>query len=555
MSTTPNARGTQSDDPDAAPWWRRAVVYQVYLRSFADANGDGTGDIAGLRSRLPYLADLGVDAIWLNPWYASPLRDGGYDVADFREIDPRFGSTAEAVELIAECHDHGIRVIVDIVPNHTSSEHEWFHAAVIAGPGSAERSRYHFLPGRGPGGSEPPTDWPSVFGGPAWTRLNDHPDDGEWYLHLFDPSQPDLNWDHPGVHAEFHDILRFWLDRGVDGFRVDVAHGLVKHPTYADLDDRPPHVQAATVHDHPFWDRDGLHDIYRSWRSVLDEYDDRMMVAEATIHASRYPLYLRPDEFHQAFDFDLLRAEWSAKDVGEIVHRAVATAASVGSNPTWVLSNHDVMRHATRFGLPHGVDLATWSVTGPHDLLDAGLGRRRARAAALVALALPGSTYLYQGDELALPEVWDLPPEVLDDPVWTRSGHTEKGRDGCRVPMPWSADGPSLGFGDGPPWLPQPASFAELSVESQTADPDSTLELYRRAIALRRELLVDDEQVAELDLGADVLAFERGAGLRSVTNMGASPIAMPTGELLLSSDPALAATAVELPPDVTVWVR
>lgn len=536
---------------DPAAWWRDAVVYQVYPRSFADGNGDGTGDIAGLRSRLDYLRWLGVDAVWLNPWYDSPLADGGYDVADYRAIDPRFGSLDEATEFVADAHRHDIRVIVDLVPNHTSSQHAWFREAVAHGPGSPARARYHFLPGRGADGELPPNDWPSVFGGPAWTRLDGDPADGEWYLHLFDPAQPDLNWEHPEVQDEFDAIMRFWLDRGVDGFRVDVAHGLVKHPGYADLGDRPHHVRDQVVPDHPFWDRDELHDIYRRWRSVLDEYDGRMLVAEAPVHASRYPMYLRPDEFHQCFDFDLMHAAWNAKQFSDVIHHAVGAAASVGSNPTWVLSNHDEMRHATRYALPPGTDFRRWPLTGPFDVLDAEVGERRARAAALIALALPGCTYVYQGDELGLPEAWDLPPHVLDDPVWLRSGQTDKGRDGCRVPIPWTTEGPSLGFGDAAPWLPQPAEFAGLSVEAQRGAPDSMLEMYRAAIGLRRAHLRDGFDIAEVDLGSDVLAFERGSSFRSVTNMGGDPVPLPAGEILLTSGPVTDL----LPPDTTIWVR
>lgn len=538
---------TGSGGRSELPWWRSAVVYQIYPRSFADADGDGTGDIAGIRSRLDHLADLGVDAIWLNPWYDSPLCDGGYDVTDYRSIDRRFGTIDDAMGLIADAHDRDIKVIIDVVPNHTSVEHAWFVAALEAGRQSPERARYHFRDGRGTDGELPPNDWPSVFGGPAWTRTAD----GQWYLHLFDSGQPDLNWEHPEVRREFLDILRFWSDRGVDGFRVDVAHGLTKDPEYTDLGDRPHHVQAAPVPDHPFWDRDGLHEIYRGWREVLDGYQDRMMVAEASIHASRYPLYLRPDEFHQSFDFDLLSCHWNAKDFGSVIHNAIETAASVGSVPTWVLSNHDVVRHATRYGLPPGVDLATWSLTGPHELLDAERGSRRAVAAGLIMLALPGCAYLYQGDELALPEVWELPIEALDDPVWERSGRTAKGRDGCRVPLPWTSSGPSFGFGTGRPWLPQPSVFGTLSVEAQRGVPGSPLEVYRAAIATRREWSLAEPGIEELDLGADVLAFRRVGGLRSITNMGESPIPLPGGEVILASGPLGGA----VPPDVTVWMR
>ncbi len=531
-------------------WWRRAVVYQVYIRSFADGNGDGTGDLKGLRSRLEYLAELGVDAVWINPWYPSPLADGGYDVADYRDIHPDFGTLDEADELITEAHRRGIRVLVDLVPNHTSVEHRWFRAALAAGPGSPERRRYIFKSGRGPGGAEPPTNWRAVFGGPAWTRV----DDGEWYLHLFDVSQPDLNWEHPEVQAEFDDILRFWLDRGIDGFRVDVAHSMIKDQSFPDLADEISKTEAGQRRpdgSHPHWDRDGVHKLNRRWRAILDSYHDRMMVAEANVNPVRLPLYLRPDEYHQSFNFDLLKARWVATDFSRIIVDAAGRAAAIGAASTWVLSNHDIVRHATRYGLPPHIDYQRWLLDGPHDALDAAAGARRARAAVMITLALPGSTYIYQGDELGLPEVWDLPTEVLQDPTWERSKHTEKGRDGCRVPIPWTTDGPSLGFGDGAPWLPQPAVFKELSVEAQDDDTSSTLNLYREALSVRAKLFCQDELLTMLDLGPDVLAFRRGTGATVIANMGSDPIDLPEGDVVLASG---LVDGSRLEPDTAVWL-
>jgi alpha-glucosidase len=528
-------------------WWRTAVVYQIYVRSFADGNGDGTGDIAGMRSRLPYLRRLGVDALWINPWYRSPLRDGGYDVADYREIHDEFGTTAEAEQFIADARDHGIRVLVDLVPNHTSSEHPWFEEACASPAGSPARGRYHFLDGRGETGELPPNDWKSVFGGGAWTRVAD----GQWYLHLFDESQPDLNWEHPDVPAEFESVMRFWLDRGAAGFRIDVAHSLAKAPGYPDAG-RAVNEGAATLDPVPYFDLDEIHPIVRRWRRVLDEYDDRMMVAEAWVAAERRPLYLRPDEYHQAFDFDLLTASWDAGEFEQIIDASVRSAEAVGSNPTWVLSNHDVVRHATRYGLPREVDATTWLLDGPHDLLDEQRGARRARAAALVTFALPGSAYVYQGDELGLPEVWDLPVDVLQDPIWHDSGHTVKGRDGCRVPIPWEPTGPSLGFGDDGAWLPQPPSFAEFAASVQAGDADSTLELYRTALRLRREHLVGTTGFELVDHGDDVLSFRRGDDFWCVTNMGDRAVPMPAGHVLLASGPL---SEGMLPADTAVWVR
>jgi alpha-glucosidase len=550
MTTAPASdHHSDSRPPEAPTWWRHGVVYQIYPRSFADGDGDGTGDLAGIRSRLPYLRDLGVNAVWLSPWYPSPLNDGGYDVADYRDIHPQFGTLAEAELFIHEAHQHDIRVIVDIVPNHTSSEHPWFHAALAAAPGSPERERYVFRDGLGADGSQPPNNWTAVFGGPAWTRVPD----GQWYLHLFDPSQPDLNWEHEDVRAEFDSIFEFWLDRGVDGFRIDVAHGLVKDQTFRDLVVTSKLLTSSHELDHPHWDRDGIHDINRRWRAVLDASGrDVMMVAEAWVHPTRLPLYLRPDEYHQSFNFDFLETPWEIDRARTAISRALTTAAEVGSTPTWTLSNHDVMRHATRYGLPADVNWREWPLTGPHGALDAELGLRRARAATLLLMALPGSIYLYQGEELGLPEVWDLPTEVLDDPVWKNSGHTQKGRDGCRVPIPWTDGGSSFGFGTAHAWLPQPAEFGALSVAAQTGVDGSTLEMYRAALALRAELFTADETLTWLDLGADVLAFRRGSGVVCVVNYGTEPVPLPAGEVLVASLPDITA---RLPHDATAWVR
>ena len=401
----------------SATWWRGAVVYQVYLRSFADGNGDGLGDLAGLRSRLPYLVDLGVDAIWINPWYPSPMVDAGYDVSDYRSVDPRFGSLADAEALLAEAHQAGLRVLLDIVPNHTSDQHPWFQAALAAGPGSPERERYLFRPGRGHGGEEPPNDWASVATSPAWTRVTE-PDGrpGEWYLHLFTPEQPDLDWTHPEVRADFEKTLGFWFDRGVDGFRIDVAHSLAKQEGLPDLAGGPG--------GHPAWDRDEVHQIYREWRAIADAYPEpRVFVAEAWVdQPERLARYVRPDELHTAFNFFFLTSPWRAASLRQAIDETLVEHAAVGAPPTWVLSNHDTARHLSRYARQptseRGVNLRHL-LGRPADL---ALGTRRARAAALLLLALPGGAYVYQGEELGLPEVEDLPVEALDDPVWERSG-------------------------------------------------------------------------------------------------------------------------------------
>ncbi|GAQ53291.1 glycoside hydrolase family 13 protein [Streptomyces acidiscabies] len=529
------------------PWWRDAVIYQVYIRSFADGNGDGVGDIAGIRSRLPYLKSLGVDALWINPWYKSPMADHGYDVADYREIDPLFGTVAEAEQLIDEAHALGIRIVPDIVPNHSSDQHAWFQAALAAGPGSPERERYIFRPGRGPDGALPPNGWDSRFGGPAWTRVAD----GEWYLHLFTPQQPDVNWQHPDVHAEFESVLRFWFDRGVDGFRIDVAHGLVKDPEL-------PEVSEGVVH--PFWDRDEVHDIYRAWRRLADEYPgDRAFVAEAwTDTPERLAAYVRPDVLHTAFNFDFLMTDWDAKDLRAVIDDTLATLGAVGAPATWVLSNHDVMRHASRYGRKAArkwVANESYVPAGPADL---ALGTRRARAAALLTLALPGGAYVYQGEELGLPEVEDLPEGVLQDPVWERSGHTERGRDGCRVPIPWSGSGTPYGFspaGAAAPWLPQPDDWAPRTVAAQSGDADSMLELYRAALRIRREQpALGDGELTWLDdtVPAGVLAFRREPGFVCVVNLSGEPHELPEhAEILLTSGPI---EGDALAPDQAVWL-
>ncbi|MDZ5446026.1 glycoside hydrolase family 13 protein [Micromonospora sp. 4G57] len=536
----------------ATGWWTEAVIYQIYPRSFADSDGDGIGDLPGITARLGHLAELGVDAVWLSPFYPSPQADAGYDVADYRDVDPLFGTLADADKMIAEAKAHGLRVIVDLVPNHTSSAHRWFQAALAAGPGSPERQRYVFRDGKGPQGAEPPNDWQSVFGGPAWTRVPD----GQWYLHLFDTGQPDLNWDSPDVRAEFLDILRFWLDRGVDGFRVDVAHGLIKQADLADWQE-PHEILSGQEVDKPrppMWDQDGVHEIYREWRRLLDSYGgERILVAEAWVEpAERLAHYVRPDEMHQAFNFEYLLAAWTAPAQYAVITRSLEATDAVGAPTTWVLSNHDVVRHASRLALPIGAPRPNGIGIGDPQP-DAALGLRRARAASLLMLALPGSAYLYQGEELGLPEHTTLPDEARQDPTWERSGHTERGRDGCRVPIPWEADAPSYGFGPtDASWLPQPPSWAEYALDRQRGVPGSTYELYRTALRLRREHGLARGPLKWLSTGDEVLAFRNGA-LTVLTNFGPAAVPAPAGEVLHCSAPL--DDDGRVPTDATVWVR
>ncbi|NSC21349.1 glycoside hydrolase family 13 protein [Streptomyces albus subsp. chlorinus] len=525
--------------PAPTRWWRDAVIYQVYPRSFADGNGDGMGDLAGARRRLPHLAQLGVDAVWLSPFYASPQADAGYDVADYRAIDPMFGTLEDARALIRDAHALGLRVIIDIVPNHSSDQHEWFRRAL--GGDTAARARYHFVPGRGERGIEPPNDWESVFGGPAWSQVPGEP--GLWYLHLFAPEQPDFNWDHRAVRDEFRSVLRFWLDLGVDGFRIDVAHGLVKAAGLPDMG-APGQLKLLGTAELPFFDQDGVHEIYRSWRRVLDEYpEERIGVAEAwTPSAERTALYVREDELHQAFNFHYLNTGWDAEALREVIDASLTSLGAVGAPATWVLSNHDVVRHRTRLGGGHA----------------------RGRAASLLMLALPGSAYVYQGEELGLPEVTELPDEARQDPSFFRDSGQDGLRDGCRVPLPWEEErtaggGDSYGFGSGGSWLPQPPGWGALSVAAQTGDPSSTLELYRTALRLRRERpeLGDGEPLEWLPAPAGVLAFRRG-GFVCAANTRTAPVRLESvsGELLLASGPLPADGApggTVLPGDTTAW--
>ena len=550
------AAGTAGTETGAEPWWRGAALYQVYPRSFADGNGDGTGDLAGLRARLPYLAALGVDGLWISPWYVSPLADGGYDVADYRDIDPAFGTLAEAEQLITEAHATGLRIIVDLVPNHCSDQHPWFRAALAAAPGSPERARFHFRPGLGEHGELPPGDWQSHFGGPAWARVTEADGSpGEWYLHMFAPEQPDWNWENPEVRAEFESVLRFWLDRGVDGFRIDVTDHLIKE---AGLPDQAGHHGRPD----PWRDQEGVHQVYRDWRAVTDSYPgERAFVAELWENdPERFCRYLRPDELHTAFNFALLKAPWDAAEFRQVIDATIATHAPVGAPPTWVLSNHDTTRHVTRYGRADST--YDFDRAARHGLpVDLALGTRRARAAALLTLALPGGVYVYQGDELGLEEIEDIPDELRQDPVWLRTGGVDRGRDGCRGPLPWSGAKPPFGFGaDGSqPWLPvQPDSWRELSVDAQSGNPGSVLELYRAALRLRgAHQGLGDGPMDWLPSPEGVLDFTRPGEFRCVVNFGPGPAALPPQPDVLLSSGELATTAdgLSLPPDTAVWLR
>jgi len=547
-----------NDSPDQEGWWRNAAIYQIYVRSFADANGDGTGDLEGVRSRLAYLKALGVDAIWYTPWYLSPLADGGYDVADYRAIDPQFGDLGSAERLIAEANELGIRTIIDVVPNHVSNEHEWFQAALAAEPGSPERARFIFHPGKGENGNEMPTNWVSDFQGTTWTRTT-NPDGtpGEWYLHLFTPEQPDLNWRNPEVIQEHLDILKFWFDRGAAGIRIDSAALPVKDPTFpevpADLSTQP----------HPYVARPELHNIYRGWRMLADSYDPpRVLVGEVWLpDLDEFAKFLRPDEMHTAFNFDFMSRPWDAAQMRTSITHTLNAHEPIGAPATWVLSNHDITRPVTRYGRrDSSFSFLAKRFNTPTDLR---LGTRRARAAAMITAALPGVLYVYQGDELGLPEYEDLPQDTIQDPMYFRSMKLAPGRDGCRVPLPWTVENAG-NFGFSPAttevksWLPQPAGWSEFAVEAQEQDQDSTLNLYRHIIAERKELpdlahgeltWLDNSQWPE----NRVLAFRRGQRFASITNCADQPIALPAGATVRRAsdaqpDPTMVA------PDTTVWI-
>ncbi|HVN12067.1 MAG TPA: glycoside hydrolase family 13 protein [Kineosporiaceae bacterium] len=541
----------------ATPWWSDAVIYEVYLRSFADSDGDGNGDLGGLRNHLNYLADLGVDALWITPWYPSPFADGGYDVSDYRDIHPMFGTLADADAVLDEAHRLGIRLIIDLVVNHTSDQHPWFQRALRASPGSPDRDRYFFRDGRGAGGELPPNNWISAFGGSAWTRVTE-PDGtpGQWYLHLFAPEQPDLDLRNADVVEDIDDVLRFWFDRGVDGVRIDAAPALAKAEGLPDADygDVPLFV-ASQWQGNPHWDVDDVHSVLRHWRHIGDGYPgDRVFVAEAVVNgAERLTRYLRPDEMHTAFNFQFLKAGWNP-GLRAVIDESIAALASVGAPATWVLGSHDDTRLVTRYGR---------RVTGARHIADEqgapsdlALGTRRARAAVLLMLALPGGAYVYQGDELGLPDVEDIPEDLLQDPIWERSGHSVRGRDGCRVPMPWAGDHPPFGFSpDGVrTWLPQPERWRSLTVEAESRDSHSMLTLYRRALRIRRALAgFRTDRFAWRDGPADVLDFERGDGVRCVVNLGGADLTLDAqAELLLASAPLERGV---LPADTAAWLR
>jgi len=538
-------------------WWRQAAVYQIYPRSFADSNGDGIGDLKGVTSRIPYLQSLSIDAVWLSPFYPSALVDGGYDVDDYRDVDPKLGTLADFDEMLAALHKVGIRVYVDIVPNHSSNLHIWFKEAIASEPGSSARSRYLFRDGRGDNGELPPTDWVSHFAPSAWTHESEmggkH---NQWYMHWFAPEQPDFNWDNREVHDEFLKTLKFWADRGVDAFRIDVAHALKKDLSeplrnlnvFEGLDERGMEGKGILA------DRNELFAIYEEWRTLFNQYDPpRVAVAEANVHTERIPLYASTKTLGQCFDFTFLETSFEAASYKKNVQAALKAAAVNKSSCTWTLSNHDQIRHATKMGLNPAVDRRSWMLSdGTSHPLDKASGTQNGLAATLFILALPGCTYLYQGEELGLHEVTDIPGDQIQDPQYLRNLKVDKGRDGCRVPLPWSKSGTSFGFGTGGAHLPQPDWFGEYSVEVEERDSQSPLSIYRKALEMRKGLITEETIEWHETDNPSVLHFSRPNGWHCITNFRAAPFAIPEGELLISSHPLQNG---KIPAGTTVWLK
>ena len=572
MTTTEFLSKTRKD----AEWWRTSVIYQIYPRSFADGNGDGMGDLQGVTSRLESLSELGVDAIWFSPFFKSPQKDAGYDVSDYKDIDPLFGNLADFDALVAKAKTLGLRIIVDLVPNHSSDQHVWFQAALNAAPGSTERNRYMFRDGKGENGELPPNNWESVFGGQAWTRINEADGKpGQWYLHIFDSTQPDFNWENEEVREEFDSVLRFWLDRGASGFRIDVAHGMIKvdglpdvvhHSSTMSGQDSPDDVKTQESEDelisrleieNPFWGQPGVHTINKRFRKILDEYDERVMCGEAWVHPiSRMARWVRPGEYHQTFNFGYLETPWNKEKLQAVVTESLNAFGAVDAPSTWVLSNHDVIRHATRMGydeIPRQGD----GVGPNYQQPDEAKGQRRARAASAFMLGLPGGAYIYQGEELGLPEHTTLENKYREDPTFFRTNGERVGRDGCRVPLPWEAGAnDSNGFSTtGKSWLPQPDSYRRYARSAQEGVAGSTLELYKALLKARKQFDMGNGEFrwAPEFMDESTLAYINN-GILVLSNFNGDPVVIPAGEILATTQHDLTIEG-ELEHDHTVWIK
>ena len=536
-------------------WWRQAVIYQIYPRSFRDTDGNGIGDLNGIIEKIPYLASLNIDAVWLSPFYPSALADGGYDVDDYRDVDPKIGTLLQFDVMVKELAKHNIKVFVDIVPNHSSNLHVWFQEALASPEGSPARDRYIFRNGSGPNGDLPPNHWPSHFAPSAWTRTTNHDGTpGQWYMHLFAPEQPDFNWKNPEVWEDFRKTLRFWSDRGVAGFRIDVAHALMK-----DMSEPYRDYPKIREFDNPLsgddvlFDRNEVHEVYRDWRKVFNEYNPpRVAVAEAYVRVERRVLYARPDELGQAFNFDLLEADYDAAQYKKRITDAIMWAEKEGSSTTWVLENHDRIRIASKYGLPKGLNYHEWiNSNGTSPVCDEKLGLQRAKAAMAMLFALPGCTYIYQGQELGLQEVADIPEGEIQDPQYLRNLKKFKGRDGVRVPLPWKADAPFFGFSDKGSHLPQPSWFKNVAVDVQERD-GSTLSLFRKIISLRKSLQTEEKYEWHETGDPEVLHFSRPNGWHCIHNFEGKPFSLPAGEIILQSAPFVDG---KLGPATTVWLK
>jgi alpha-glucosidase len=503
-----------------SPWWESAVIYQVYPRSFADANGDGIGDLAGIRERLDHLrgtdASLDVDAVWLSPIYPSPQHDFGYDISDYTDVAADYGTLGDLDALIAACHTRGLRFLMDLVPCHTSIEHPWF---VQARASRASGKRDWFIWADPAPGGGAPSNWEAAFGGSAWEW---DPATEQYYLHSFYPEQPDLNWRNPEVAEAMAEVMRFWFRRGVDGFRVDAIFAAIKDDRYRDNPpDRRPHAIPGLGGDagqDPLWslNRPGVHDVIRHLRRVADEFPGRVLVGEAYVPVEELAGYLghgQDDEFHLAFNFELLLSPWDHQHLTLAVERSEALHPD-GVWPTYAISNHDQSRHASRWG------------------------SGRTRAAAFLLLALRGVAVLYAGEEIGM---IDADPSILPDPPFDRAG-----RDGFRTPMQWDAS-PTGGFSGATPWLP-PVDPATRNVADQQADPGSLLHLYRRLIAARRgsAALRHGEHRSLFGVGRDILAWLRDTEEERVLcllNVGDGPRGCDLERLLTPSGEVVVATS------------
>ncbi len=497
-------------------WWHDRVGYQIYIRSFSDSDGDGIGDLAGIEGRLDYLAALGIDFIWVTPFYPSPMADWGYDVADYCDVDPRFGSTADLDRLVEEAHRRSMRVVIDLVPNHTSDHHAWFRSAV-ADPTGRHRDYYVWADPAPDGG--PPNNWVGYFGGPAWT-LDEA--SGQYYLHLFLPEQPDLNWRNPAVADEFDAIIRFWLDRGVDGFRVDVCGGLVKD---AELRSNPEvgtwdpdgtrwEQWEAFEHRHDVFQPESL-DVFRRWRSIVDEYGAWLMGETYTLDPEGLATLVPGDGLHGGFWFEPMHIEW---DVEQIRHALAAPADLLGDRLLWAASSHDMARSPTRFGGGDG-------------------GRERTFVLNVLLSCLPGVPVLYQGEELGLVD-GEVPASAKLDPVGP-DDDVAAGRDGCRTHMPWCS-GPANGFSEGTPWLSSRERDAAETAEAQLADPGSWYGAYRSLLAARRAISpLTGQDVTWMDGGAGPVVHYRRGSVGVAANTSEEPSAVPVSgspDLVFATD-------------------